>query len=87
MLTSKESELQAARFRANVRAGIVYPIKQNGGAPSTPTRPRNDICPYLVRACCGKPNVCGVTGLEVDPGDCENCTRIEKLSNVTNVQD
>ncbi|MCD6364805.1 MAG: hypothetical protein J7M14_02915 [Planctomycetes bacterium] len=38
------------------------------------SRRRPDICPHLVRSCCGRANVCGLTGAEVDGGDCQNCT-------------
>jgi len=52
--------------------------KYRNARPST--KPKRTRCPHLTRTCCGQPNVCGLTGADVSPADCEKCTLREKAN-------
>ena len=39
---------------------------------------RRSLCRWVMATCCGKPNLCRISGNSIDAGDCEICTRREK---------
>jgi len=61
-LTSEE--MKALRLRS---------LNPNMFVDRSGIRKPSDICKYMVKTCCGKPNLCTLTGAEVDRGICENC--------------
>ena len=48
-------------------------------APQSSPRQHPGICPRLIRTCCGQPNLCGLTGAEIDPGICQRCQRRQRM--------
>jgi len=62
------TELREFGEAAEGAVRTIAELRGRGGEIAT------DRCPHLVPNCCGEPSVCGLTGCDVDPRVCRDCT-------------